>query len=92
MKVNPFSTTTVFGMILVNFNTYNMVFNGQPYFNEIYTLYVVNTLQFISLANLVYTVFNELLDICDINMWSIKDKKDKKAKKTQWSSCYNENI
>lgn len=79
-KVNPFSGSIVFGLLLMNFNTYNMVFNGQPYFNEIYTLYFVNTVQFISLANLVYTVFNELLVILDINMWTIKHKQDKKTK------------
>ena len=81
-KVQPFSFSIVLGLVLVNFNTYNMKYNGMPYFNEIYLLYFVNTIQFISLVNLVYIVFNELLVICDINMWSIKYKKDKK---TSWS-------
>ena len=73
--VNPFRRTILIGIILVNFNTYNMVFNGKAYFDEIQLLYFVNTIQAVALAYLVVNVFQELLVIEDKYMWSIKHKK-----------------
>lgn len=66
MEVNPYKITVVLGMILINFNTYHMIFNSKPYFDEISLMYFVNCMQFTALVFKVVKVFNELLVICDI--------------------------